>query len=73
MLKTLPELRPGDVVKFTIGVMEIHARVIEDRGHLGVGGGQIVRVEVLNDEYEDTPSRFEVPAAEVVLEHAAAK
>ena len=67
------DLRPGDVVNFTLGAMMIHARVIEDRGHIGVGGRQLVRIEVLGEDDDDEPRRFEMAAAEVVLEHAAAK
>jgi hypothetical protein len=60
-------------VSFTIGLMHIRAKVIEDRGHLGIGGRQIVRVEMIDDPYDDPPSRYEVAAAEVELEQPAAK
>ncbi len=66
------DLRPGDLVTFPFGAMTIHARVIEDRGHLGIKGGQIVRIEVIEQD-ADEPWRFEMPADEVTLEHAAAK
>jgi hypothetical protein len=73
MTTSVRELRPGDVVSFTIGLMHIRAKVIEDRGHLGIGGRQIVRVEMIDDPYDDPPSRYEVAAAEVELEQPAAK
>ncbi len=41
--------------------MTIHARVIEDRGHLGIKGGQIEVIEQDADE----PWRFEMGAAEI--------
>lgn len=73
MATTARELRPGDVVTFTIGLMHMRAKVIEDRGHLGIGGRQIVRVELLDDPYDDPPSRFEVAATDVEVELPAAK
>ncbi len=67
---TAHDLRPVDLVTFR--AMTIHARVIEDRGHLGIKGGQIVRIEVIEED-ADEPWRFEMPAEEVVLEGTAAK
>ena len=50
------------------------ARVIEDRGHIGVGGRQIIRLESLGEaEFEHEPRRFEMAAADVVRERPAAK
>lgn len=69
---TTHDLRPGDLVTFPFGAMTIHARVIEDRGHLGIRGRQIVRIEVIEKDAEE-PWRFEVPAEEVVLEGTSAK
>ncbi len=60
MPKAPPDLRPGDVVRFTLGAMTVHARVIEDRGHIGLGGRQLVRIEVLGEEDVDEPRRFEM-------------
>lgn len=37
---TAHDLRPGDLVTFPFGAMTIHARVIEDRGHLGIGAAR---------------------------------
>lgn len=62
------ELRPGDVVTFTIGLMHMRAKAIKDRGPLAVGERQIVRVELLDDPYDTPPSRFEMPATDVLLE-----
>lgn len=48
--------------------------VIEDRGQIGIGGQQIVRLEALDEEdFEPEPRRFELAAAEVELEQPAAK
>jgi hypothetical protein len=69
---TTHDLRPGGLVTFPFGAMTIHARVIEDRGHLGIGGRQVVRIEVIEKDAAE-PWRFEVPAEEVVLEGTAAK
>ena len=74
MKPTSHDLRSGDIVTFTIGPTRFRARVIEDRGHIGIGARQIVRIEVLDEEeYEEVPRRFELAAAEVELEQAAAK
>lgn len=69
-----PDLHPGDVVTYTVGRALVRARVIEDRGHIGMGGRQIVRLEALGEEdFEPEPRRFEMAAADVVLEQPAAK
>ena len=74
MAPTSDDLRPGDVVTFTVGPTRVRARVIEDRGHIGIGARQIVRLEALDEEeYEEVPRRFELAADEVELEQAAAK
>ncbi|MCA9631231.1 MAG: hypothetical protein KC766_26395 [Myxococcales bacterium] len=67
------ELREGDRVAFTIGRSTFHARVIEDRGHIGVGGRQIVRIELLpDDDAGDEPRRFEMPPEDLTREQTAA-
>jgi hypothetical protein len=38
--------RVGDLVKFKMGAHEVVAPVIEDRGKIGHGGEQVVRVAV---------------------------
>lgn len=74
MPTTSHDLAPGDVVTYTIGRWTYRARVIEDRGHIGIGGRQIVRLEALDEEdFEPEPRRFELAAAEVELEQPAAK
>lgn len=57
-------LHPGDQVSFSVGRSVFLAHVIEDRGNLGIGGRQIVRIEVLPDADEE-PRRFEMPAEEL--------
>jgi len=39
-----PLYRVGDRVTFKLGVRDVVATVIEDRGFIGHGGAQIVRV-----------------------------
>jgi hypothetical protein len=74
MPSTAHALHPGDVVSFTVGGWVNRARVIEDRGHIGVGGRQIVRLEALGEEdFGNEPRRAEMAAADVVLEQPAAK
>ena len=52
----------------------MRARAIEDRGDIGIGARQIVRLEALDEEdFEPEPRRFELAAAEVELEQPAAK
>jgi hypothetical protein len=41
------------------------ARVIEDRGPIGVGGRQLVRVEIVDPDLGDDAPRFEIPAEQV--------
>lgn len=63
------DLRPGDQVRFRLGATTIRARVIEDRGHVGVNGRQIVRIEVLVDDADEgDEQRFEMPADDLVRE-----
>ncbi len=74
MPTTSLDLTPGDVVTYTVGRWTYRARVIEDRGHIGVGGRQIVRLEAIDEEqFDDEPHRFEMAAADVALEQPAAK
>lgn len=66
-------LREGDRVTFTVGTFTFHARVVEDRGALGVGGRQVVRIEVLPDgDSGEEPRRFEMPADDLTREQTAA-
>jgi hypothetical protein len=62
--KTQPEALPVGArvkVRFPGGVL--NAEVVEDRGFLGIGGRQIVRVRAV--EETDLPSDFEIPAEDV--------
>ena len=66
-------LREGDRVHFTVGKCTFHARVVEDRGALGVGGRQIVGIELLpDDDTDEEPRRFEMPAEELRRDQTAA-
>lgn len=53
--------RPGDRVLVRLGVGQVAAMVIEDRGRLGVGGRRMYRVRALFEE----PMNFETRAEDV--------
>jgi hypothetical protein len=54
----------GTKVRFKLGGRDVVATIIEDRGALGVGGTQILRVR-LQLSGTDEVMEFEVPATEV--------
>ena len=57
-------LAVGTKLRFKLGGRDVVATIIEDRGSLGIGGAQILRVRMQvsgTDEVID----FEVPATEV--------
>jgi len=54
----------GDRVSFRIGMRRLRGTVIEDRGALGVGGRQLVRVRFGRGA---DASETELPAEEVVV------
>lgn len=56
----------GAKVTLKFGGREVHAVVVEDRGPLGVGGRQILRVRVLLED-GDEPIEFELPATDVQM------
>lgn len=55
----------GDRVKLKMGISDVVGCVIEDRGHIGVGGRQLLRVEVGGGE---TATSFEVNADDLQVE-----
>jgi hypothetical protein len=58
---TKTHVKVGDRVRFKLGAHRVVGLVVEDRGFIGVGGRQLVRIEV---EIDPTSSReFELPAA----------
>ena len=62
--KRLRRLHIGDWVKFEYGPKnKVLAKIIEDRGRLGVGGRRLYRIRV-NNEFE-APSSFEMPEDEL--------
>lgn len=62
--KRLRRLHIGDWVKFEYGPNnKVLAKIIEDRGRLGVGGRRLYRVRD-NNEFEE-PSSFEMPEDEL--------
>ena len=52
----------GQLVVLHVGGNDLSARIVEDRGNLGVEGGRIFRVAV-SFTTEGEPSEFEVPAS----------
>lgn len=52
-------LRVGDLVWIRRGLRRVEAKVIEDRGGIGVGGRQLVRIDVRVDA--DYRTELEVP------------
>lgn len=61
--KLLSKIRIGQEVGVLLAGRVLPALIIEDRGNLGVGGRQIVRVELKPSKYDAEgrePSRFEV-------------
>jgi hypothetical protein len=57
-------IRVGDTVILDWGKQQVRAVVVEDRGHIGVGGRQILRIRrLLRDD--DPDLTYEVPAEEV--------
>jgi len=61
--KQRPRFRIGDWVTFHYGPKKVSAKVVEDRGPLGVHGQRLYRVQ-LDEELGDT-SAFEMPENEL--------
>ena len=59
------ELQVGDRVGLRLGVSDVSAKIVEDRGNIGVNGRQLIRVELEGPPNEDR-LEFELPAEEVV-------
>ncbi|HEX2204136.1 MAG TPA: hypothetical protein VHG91_12590 [Longimicrobium sp.] len=59
-------LRVGDRVLVQYPLGPVLAEVIEDRGHLGVGGRRILRIRTL-EAMEDIRQTLEVPEEELLL------
>ncbi len=55
---------PGTIVGLDLGGTVVRAKVVEDRGDLGVGGRRIVHVAECGDDGERRV--FEVPAEELL-------
>lgn len=60
-----PGLKIGDEVTFRVAHLTFRARVVEDRGPIGINGRQIVRVELLEDDESSDADQFELPAEEL--------
>jgi hypothetical protein len=62
--KTIRPFRVGDKVYIQLFGNKRTARIIEDRGRIGIGGRQLLRVVYLGTkEFVEEP--FEIPAVEV--------
>jgi hypothetical protein len=59
------EFKVGDMVVLTLAGVVRTARVIEDRGRIGVGGRRLLRIELIDPDLGDDVPRFEVPAEQV--------
>ncbi|HEU0055490.1 MAG TPA: hypothetical protein VFQ39_20020 [Longimicrobium sp.] len=62
----LPRLRIGQRVEIPGASGNIPAEVIEDRGPLGVGGGQVVRLRTL-DDLAEARREFELPVEFLIV------
>jgi hypothetical protein len=54
----------GDWVTFPFGTRKVLARVIEDRGPIGVQGRRLFGIEIAREDRE--PDRFEMPEDEMM-------
>ena len=59
-------IKVGDHIILHLGVRDFHAEVVEDRGFIGVGGRQLIRIRKLGVPPEMSEP-YEVPAEEVEL------
>jgi hypothetical protein len=59
-------LRVGQVVGVPVGDLVVPATVLEDRGPLGAGGEQVVRLALGRDPPQRTGYRLELPASALV-------
>lgn len=58
----------GRHVTFRIGQEKFNAVIVEDRGHIGKAGRQILRIKTMNSNPDlDPDSTFEMPAEELTL------
>ena len=62
--QTGQRLRKGEVVILLAGEQLVSAAVVEDRGPLGPGGQQVVRIRLLDDETAGT--EFELPVGRLL-------
>jgi hypothetical protein len=63
-------IRVGEHVRVLFGPNPLVGEVVEDRGNLGVGGRQIVRVRIAMRD-DEPPLELEIPAEEVTVVPAA--
>jgi hypothetical protein len=59
------QFRVGDKVKVRFGKGRTDARIIEDRGPIGVKGRRLVRIQLIKPK-DDLEMSFEVPIEDLV-------
>jgi hypothetical protein len=57
----------GDRVRIRFGDRWVIARIVEDRGAIGVGGRALLRIQIDDPKLPDDHREFELPASEVHL------
>jgi hypothetical protein len=62
--KSADEFQVGDRALLHYGTHDFIAEIIEDRGHIGMGGRRLVRIR-MTLEPEVEPFEFEVPAEDL--------
>ena len=65
---TKKKLRIGDLVSVRLGTTIWRARLVEDRGHIGVKGRQLFRLQLLSDQ-DEVPMFVEVPEDRIEVPH----
>ena len=60
-----PQFHVGDWVAFAFGPKKVEAKVVEDRGPIGVRGRRLYRVQLERGQELEEPSTFEVPENEL--------
>ena len=63
---TQPVFHVGDEVKFSFGRRKVKGVIVEDRGRIGAGGRQLLRIVVQMEPNEETMI-FEMPAEEIEI------
>ena len=65
MVNKRHRVKVGERFTIYVGQFPVEAVVIEDRGDLGIGGRQIVRIRELTTGLYDLQREYEVPAEDI--------